>query len=125
LKRKAVILLHRKKNNICCDISFLPEFEEYFISNVKNYNEMRVIFNQIREGQKSPKYGSEPYGTSTTKPFKNNDNDRIICSIYSRKGKTKCIIMSELHLKKKSNKVDKSLSTRYKIISKYEYEIIE
>lgn len=87
--------------------------------------EIKIIFSQIMEGLKTKKYGDEPYGTKSMKPFKNRENDRIICNITKRQNKKPCIVMSEIYLQKKSDKVNKALNYRHKIVSSYEYEIIE
>jgi hypothetical protein len=91
----------------------------------KHMKEVKMIVASLREGLSSKKYGPEPYGTFSLKPFFNRENDRIICNVQSRKNKTKCIIMSEIYYSKKTQNVDKKLGTRYKIVSKYEYEIVE
>ncbi|WP_243473062.1 hypothetical protein [Winogradskyella sp. MH6] len=86
---------------------------------------MKLIFSQILEGLKSKKYSDEPFGTKAMKPFLNRENDRIICNVKNRKRRKKCIIMSEFYYSKKTNGIDKQLSNRYKIVSTYDYEIIE
>jgi hypothetical protein len=48
-----------------------------------------------------------------------------IWNVTKRKGKKQCIVMAEVYLHKTSNNVNKELRNRYKIVSKYEYEIIE
>ena len=87
--------------------------------------EIRIIFSQILEGLRTKKYGNEPYGTKSMKPFKNRENDRIICNVVKRSGQKQCIVMSEIYLKKKSGNIQNILNNRYKIVSRYEYEIIE
>ena len=125
MKKKAVILLNGTKYNICCDVELLPKLMEYHMRDVQHMKELKLIFDQVREGLKTKKYGDEPYGTKAMKPFKNRDNDRILCNVTKRKGKTQCIVMCEVYLHKTSKNVDKVLDNRYKIISKYQYEIIE
>jgi hypothetical protein len=87
--------------------------------------EVKVIFSQIMEGLRTKKYGDEPYKTKSMKPFKNRENDRIICNIAKRTNKKQCIVMSEIYLHKKSDNVNNVLNNRHKIVSNYEYEIIE
>jgi|GEM_PF-3151241 len=113
-----------RKYNLCCDIEFLEEFTEYVLLDARHVNEIKVIFKSICEGLKSKKYGDEPHGTKALKPFLNNDNDRIICNVKKLKNEKQCIIMAELFLSKKTNGIDKTLNTRYKIVSQYDYEII-
>lgn len=125
MEGKAVIVCKGTKYNICCDINLLPDFFEYVMKDASHCKEIKLIFAQIREGHRSKKYGDEPHGTKSMKPFKNRDNDRIICNITKRKGKKQCIVMAEIFLSKKSDGVDKKLDGRYKIVSKYNYEIIE
>lgn len=125
MRRKAVIVLKGKKFNICCDVDFLPELMAYLLKDLQHMQELKLIFGQILEGLKSSKYSDEPFGTKAMKPFKNRQNDRIICNVTKRHGQTQCIVMTELYEQKKSNTVDKKLQTRYKIVSKYKYEIIE
>ncbi len=91
----------------------------------QHQKEIKIIFAQILEGLRSKKYGDEPFGTKSMKPFMNRANDRIICHVLKRKGDRQCIIMAELFSSKKSNSVNKELNTRYKIVSRYEYEIVE
>jgi hypothetical protein len=124
-KRKAVILFKGKKYNICCDLEFLQEFMAYFSADSKHLDELKLIFHQVREGLTTKKYGDEPFGTKAMKPFKNRENDRIICKPVKRKNNTQCIVMAEIFLHKTSNQNDKELTNRYKIVSDYEYEIIE
>lgn len=114
-----------KKYNICCDINFLKEFTEYVLLDARHGKEIKLIFNSICEGLKSKKYGDEPYGTKALKPFLNNDNDRIICFVKKLKNEKQCIIMAEMFLNKKTKGVDNKLDARYKIVSKYDYEIIK
>lgn len=123
--KKAVILMKGSKYNICCDVDFLPTFMEYVLLDPQHSKEIKIIFSSVLEGLKTKKIGDEPYGTKAMKPFLNRDNDRIICNITKQKSKKQCIVMSELYLSKKGNKVDNQLDTRYKIVSKYSYEIIE
>lgn len=125
MKKKAVILAKGTKYNICCDKDFLPEFIEYVLQDDSHRKEIKLIFGQIREGLKTKKYGDEPHGTKAMKPFKNRENDRIICNVTKRGGKRQCIVMSELFLHKTSSSNDKELNNRYKIVSKYSYDIIE
>jgi hypothetical protein len=91
----------------------------------QHQKEIKLIFCQILEGLKSKKYSNEDYGTKAMKPFFNRENDRIICNVLKRKNKKQCIIMSEIYLQKKSDNVNKVLKNRYKIVARYEYEIIE
>ena len=125
MKRKAVIIQKGKMFRICCDTAFLEEFCSYILEDEAARKEMRLIFAQITEGLKSPKFGKEPFGTYAMKPFKNNQNDRILCKMEKRKGRPACIVMVELYRHKTTRKVDKRLMERYKIIASYEYEIIE
>ena len=87
--------------------------------------EIKIIFSQILEGLRTKKYGNEPHGTKSMKPFKNRANDRIICNVTKRPNQKQCIVMSEIYLQKKSDNVNKVLDNRHKIVSRYEYEIIE
>lgn len=125
MKRKAVILALGSKYLICCDVEFLPEFFSYVMEDPQHQKEIKLIFCQILEGLKSKKYSNEDYGTKAMKPFFNRENDRIICNVLKRKNKKQCIIMSEIYLQKKSDNVNKVLKNRYKIVARYEYEIIE
>lgn len=125
MKKKAVILVRGSKYHICCDIQFLPELMEYHMKDVQHTKELKLIFDQVREGLKSKKYGDEEFGTKAMKPFMNRENDRIICNVTKRKDQKQCIVMAEVYLHKTSNNVNKALRTRYEIVSKYEYEIIE
>ncbi len=118
-------MLKGSKYHICCDIDFLPELMEYHMRDIQHMKELKLIFDQVREGLKSKKYGDEEYGTKAMKPFLNRENDRIICNVTKRRNNTQCIIMSEIYLHKKSNDVGNVLRGRYKIVSQYEYEIIE
>ena len=95
------------------------------MSDERHMEELKQIFQCICEKLTTKKYGGEPNGTSAMKPFLNNENDRIICKPTKRKGKTQCIVMSELILTKKGEKIDKALNVRYKIVGGYNYEIIE
>lgn len=122
--RQAVILSIGSKYCICCDLQFIREFYTYVLLDANHSKEMRIITDQIKEGIKSKKYGDEPYGTKSMKPFNNRDNDRIICNVLKRPGQKQCIIMSEIYRGKKSQKNDKTIDNRYKIVSKYSYEII-
>ncbi len=124
--RKAVILVEGKKFNICCDVDFLNEFMSYFMSDEKHFREIKYIFDCIRENLSIPKYTHENYkDISAMKPFLNNENDRIICKKIKRPNSKQCIVMAEFFLGKKTNEIDKKLDTRYKIVEKYTYEIIE
>ncbi len=125
MKRNAVIIALGTKYNICCDISLLPDFLNYVMKDEQHRKEIKIIFSQILEGLRTKKYGDEPYGTKSMKPFKNRDNDRIICNVAKRPNRKQCIVMSEIYLQKKSDNVNKVLNYRYKIVSRYEYEIIE
>ncbi|MFT6945605.1 MAG: hypothetical protein ACJARP_000010 [Vicingaceae bacterium] len=125
MKKKAVILAPGSKYHICCDIEFLPDFVEYIMKDPQHQKEMKLIFCQVLEGLRSKKYGDEEYGTKAMKPFKNRENDRIICHVLKRKNSKQCIIMSEIYLQKKSDNVSKLLKNRYKLVSSYEYEIVE
>lgn len=125
MKRKAVIVSKGSKYNICCDIDLLPDFVAYVMEDPHHCKEMKLIFAQIKEGLKTKKYGDEPHGTKSMKPFKNRDNDRIICNVTKRKGMKQCIVMAEIFLNKKTAGVDKRLDGRYRIVSKHSYEIIE
>lgn len=125
MKRKAVILAPGTKYLICCDIEFLPKFFEYVMEDEQHQKEIKLIFCQVLEGLRTKKYSDEIFGTKAMKPFKNRENDRIICKPVKRKNKKQCIVMSELYLQKKSDSVDKVLKNRYKIVASYEYEIIE
>ena len=123
--RKAVVLRRGSKYNLCCDVDFLEEFTSYVLLDPQHIKEINIIFSTICEGLKSKKYGDEPHGTKALKPFFNRENDRIICNVKKAKGKKQCIVMSEIFLGKKTNGIDKELNTRYKIVSGYEYDIIE
>ncbi|MGK4568871.1 hypothetical protein [Flavobacterium sp. 3HN19-14] len=123
--KKAVIVRHGTKYNIACDLDFLPEFMNYVMQDPQHTSEIKIIFSQILEGLKSKKFGDEPHGTKSMKPFKNRENDRIICSVKKAKGEKQTIIMSEIYLHKNSDEVDKKLDVRYKVVSKHEYEIIK
>ena len=125
MKKRAVILMRGTKYNICCDIDFLPDFMEYVFRDPAHSKEIKMIFQHILESMGSKKYSNEPYGTKAMKPFKNRENDRILCNVTKRQGKKQCIVMAEIFEHKKSQRNDKVLDNRYKIISKYEYEIIE
>lgn len=125
MKRKAVIVASGTKYDICCDISLLPDFFKYVMKDERHRKEVKIIFSQILEGLRTKKYGDEPYGTKSMKPFKNRDNDRIICNVTKRPNKKQCIVMSEIFFQKKSGNVDKKLDKRHKIVSHYGYEIIE
>lgn len=125
MKRNAVIIATGTKYNICCDISLLPIFFNYVMKDEKHRKEIKIIFSQILEGLRTKKYGNEPFGTKSMKPFKNRENDRIICNVTKRSNQRQCIVMSEIYLQKKSDNVSKVLNNRYKIVSHYEYEIIE
>lgn len=125
MKRKAVILSRGNKFNICCDVVFLEDFIKYVMSDPSHSKEMKLIFGQVLEGLKTKKFGQEDFGTRAMKPFLNRDNDRIICNVTKQKNKTQCIVMSEIYLSKKTNSNSKDLINRYKIVSKYQYEIIE
>lgn len=98
---------------------------EYHLKDLQHMKELKLIFDQVREGLKSKKYSDEEFGTKAMKPFLNRDNDRIICNVTKRSGQKQCIVMAEVFLHKSSNEVKKDLKNRYKIVSKYEYEIIE
>jgi hypothetical protein len=87
--------------------------------------EMKLIFCQVMEGYKTKKYSDEAFSTKAMKPFKNRQNDRIICNVTKQKNRKQCIVMSEIYLQKKSDNVNKVLNNRYKIVAGYEYEIIE
>ena len=125
MKRKAIILRKGSKYNICCDVNLLDEFMDYITKDDRHRAEVKLIFDCIREGLKTKKYGDESYGTKAMKPFLNNDNDRILCAVVKRDNKKQCIVMAEFFYHKASNINDKELSNRYKIVSKYEFEIIE
>lgn len=125
MKKKAVILLNGKKYHICCDVEFLPELMEYHMKDIQHMKELKLIFDCIREGLKTKKYGDELYGTKAMKPFLNRENDRIICNVTKRKNDTQCIVMAEVYLNKKTDDISKVLKVRYEIVSKYVYEIIE
>lgn len=125
MNKKAVILAEGTKYNICCEIGFLPDFMTYVLKDPSHGKEIKLIFGQIIEGLKSKKYGDEPHNTKAMKPFKNRENDRILCNVTKRKGKKQCIVMSELYLHKTTQGNSKNLNNRYKIISKYNYDIIE
>ncbi len=125
MKRKAVIISRGRNYDICCDIHFIEDYMTYVMSDDKHCKEMKLIIASVKEGLKSKKYGDEPYGTKSMKPFLNRENDRIICHVLKRKGNKQCIIMSEIFHNKKTQGVDKKLNTRYQIVSKHEYEIIE
>ena len=125
MKKKAVILAKGTKYNICCDVDFLPDFMEYVFKDDNHRKEVKLIFDQIREGLKSKKYGDESFGTKAMKPFMNRENDRIICNVTKRTRKKQCIVMSEIYLHKTSQSNSKELNNRYKIVSKYSYDIIE
>ncbi len=121
--KKAVILLKGNKYHICCDVVFLPTLMRYLLTDMQHTKELKQIFSCILEGLKSKKYTREPFNTRAMKPFNNRQNDRIICNVLKRKGNTQCIIMSEIFLHKSSNNINKELNNRYKIVSKYNYEI--
>jgi len=123
--RKAVILAEGTKYIICCEVGFLPKFMAYVLEDPSHGKEIKLIFAQIIEGLKSKKYGDEPYNTKAMKPFKNRENDRILCNVTKRKGKKQCIVMSELYIHKTSQNNGNRLNKRYKIISNYNYDIIE
>lgn len=125
MKRNAVIIAPGTKYNICCDISLLPDFFNYVMKDEQHRKEIKIIFSQILEGLRTKKYGNEPHGTKSMKPFKNRENDRIICNVTKRPNQKQCIVMSEIYLQKKSDNVNKVLDNRHKIVSRYEYEIIE
>lgn len=125
MNKKAVILAKGTKYNICCDVSFLPDFIRYVFQDDNHRKEIKLIFDQVREGLKTKKYGDESFGTKAMKPFKNRENDRIICNVTKRSNKKQCIVMAEIFLHKTSQGNDKELTNRYKIISKYNYDIIE
>jgi hypothetical protein len=91
----------------------------------QHVKEIRQIFDQLLEGLKSKKYSDEPHNTKAMKPFMNRENDRIICNVTKRPNQKQCIVMSEIYLHKKSNDISKILNARYKIVSGYEYEIVE
>jgi len=124
MKRKAVIIAPGTKYDICCDVAFIPQFFDYVMKDEKHRKEMNLIIAQVMEGLRTKKYGNESYGTKAMKPFLNRENDRIICHVKKRIRRKQCIIMSELYLHKKSDDVNKVLDNRYKIVSKYEYEIV-
>lgn len=125
MNKKAVILAKGAKYNICCDVDFLPDFIKYVFQDDSHRKEIKLIFDQVREGLKTKKYGDESFGTKAMKPFKNRENDRIICNVTKRTRKKQCIVMSEIFLHKTSQNNDKELTNRYKIVSKYSYDIIE
>lgn len=125
MNKKAVILAKGTKYNICCDIDFLTEFMEYVLKDESHSKEIKLIFDQVREGLKTKKYGDESFGTKAMKPFMNRENDRIICNVTKRKGNKQCIVMSELYLHKTSQGNNKELTNRYHIVSTYSYDIIE
>lgn len=125
MNKKAVILAKGTKYNICCDVDFLPNFIKYVFQDDSHRKEIKLIFDQVREGLKTKKYGDESFGTKAMKPFKNRENDRIICNVTKRTKKKQCIVMSEIFLHKTSQINDKELTNRYKIVSKYSYDIIE
>ena len=125
MKRKAVILFKGTKYNICCDVDFLPAFMSYIMADEQHFKELKLIICAIQEGLKTKKYGEEAHGTKAMKPFLNRENDRIICKAVKRPNNRQCIVMSEIYLHKKSDEISKDLNVRYKIVSRYEYEIIE
>lgn len=98
---------------------------EYVFLDDAHRKEMKLIFGQMQEGIPSKKYSREPHGTIAMKPFKNNENDRILCTPLKRIKQNQCIVMAEIYLQKKTDGNDKRIITRYKIISRYNYEIIE
>lgn len=87
--------------------------------------EIKTIFGQIKEGLNTKKYSNENSGCSAMKPFKNRQNDRIICKKLKVPGNKQYIVMSEIFMGKKSNENDKKILTRYYTVSKLEYEIVE
>ena len=54
--------------------------------------------------------------------FPNNENIRIYCQEVKINGETFCIIMSKL-LKKKSEKIDKSIQSQIEQLKTFQYEI--
>lgn len=125
MNKKAVILAKGTKYNICCDVDFLTDFMEYIFKDDNHRKELKIIFDCIKEGLKSKKYGDEPYSTKAMKPFKNRENDRILCNVTKRTNSKQCIVMSEIYLHKTSAANNKELNNRYKIVSNYSYDIIE
>ena len=95
------------------------------MKDLQHQKEVSLIFCQVLEGLRSKKYGDEEYGAKAMKPFMNRENDRIICHVLKQRNFKQCIVMSELYLQKKSDNVNKVLKNRYKIVSNYEYEIVE
>jgi len=124
LKRKAVKITCGTKYCFYCDTDFVEEFFEYIMRNPEHMKEIKIIFAQIKEGLSSKKYSTEPNGCVALKPFKNRQNDRIIAKKMKVRNSKQIIIMSELYEGKSSNKNDKSILTRYKIVGNYEYERI-
>ncbi|GAA0735928.1 hypothetical protein [Gaetbulibacter jejuensis] len=124
MQRKAVIISEGSNYCICCDVGFIEEFYSYVVSNDEHRKEMNEIFDSIHEKLTSKKYGNEPYGTMSMKPFLGKQNDRIICNIQKRPNKSRLIIMAELFPQKKTQQNDRRIDRRYKIVSSYKYEII-
>jgi len=88
-KEKAIHVFECKNYDLYCAESFLKEYMEYVFSKPATAKEMQVIMECLKRGLQTDLFSPEPEGCYALKPFKNTQNDRIICQSQKRENKKK------------------------------------
>lgn len=115
------------KTKIYVDAENADDIRQYFESDERHKKKMRFIFETLLRGFKnSDIYTREDFETGTEnvtamKFFKGQENDRIYCQ-ENEIGDKRIIILSELHKRKKSEKLSNKEKAIIRRVSKYEYK---
>jgi hypothetical protein len=131
MKRDLIFLIATKDGEraIFVDKINASEILHYLNQDDRHKKKFMFIAELILRGIKNPEvYDKEEIKgkkTSVTamKFFKGQENDRIYCREFSRKGKGQVIVAIVLLEKKKTQKLTKPIKSLIEKISKYEYEI--
>lgn len=130
-KRKCIIVRSSDVYNrhICIDLESFDEIEPVLFDGGKYEKKFKYIANRILNEANVyfdlyEKIDNEKgINISEMKFFPNNDNCRVYCQEISDGANTFYVVMAKILLKKKSQKIGKSITQMIDAIKKYEYEI--
>lgn len=133
MKKKATIIKisSNGKRCIAVDSENASEILAYLKQDRRHLNKFEDICNIILNGLHNPfLYDKEEIdhaskGVRAMKFFKGQENDRIYCKEITQNDKTFVVIASELHERKKSEKLSHKEKNLIHKVANYDYEIEE